>query len=828
MPEFPDFVETLKALHIKRKGNRPKVSPQKFYPSGIELQTQELLREELGDYGEKLQNAAQANGVQGVYATLGAVPEGFDQKVQGIAQAVSLFQVKAFADFSGLVVGERYFPTAGDARDIILNTWSENFVNLCKSTNEEMRKKVAGVVSDGVLGGRNITNLTKDIQNTCRDFTRNKAELIATTEVGKLNSAIARNQSESAGIQYYEWSAAMDGRTRESHAVMDGKICKWGDDKGYYVWEVNPKTDKRELVRKWRPENAYKGAPGTDFRCRCTALPYVPEFEDDYEAERVKGPQQGVIQEHPVEIQPSELTLELERQAKELERKLKMSKKADERHAARTEEQRQETLAKWEERKRRRRIEEAAEKRHAARNEEAIRAEAQKRIETRNRARELAKAMDGIYGIDTQKLQEAIATGKVDAIEKEMNPLEKARKEIEALGDRIDNPLEAAKKYGFSRTVNTAEAAKKTIESWGSLSLEDKKAKLEKEIYWVEQKKKYATWELSRDIYRKELGKVESEIKWNDLVDKVNGLKAILNSLPKKDAEFTKLMKDVEKAEKGDKLSAKDYDKFKKAVEKAEKKSEEFSTEGATFDLANDYTAARKNKALWAKKVQTADNELRDDIGKVWIAASDDEKDAVCGYTGSYCNVNEPLRGITYVGSTSSKQLGEKRIPLITKYIGKSPIKRDMWVQRYDDARSLKKFGSSLTSSASAKDIYNAMKSAVGREGTEGAFTSAGVAKGKGLDSRPIIYNIYMPKGTKAAYLEPVSNFGHGDGRNWDGKKKQSNFGTEAEILIQRGSRWRITDVKLGTYDGRERCFIDVEIIEQKPLPFPYKNGFPY
>lgn len=296
MPDYPDFVTTLKRLHLKRKGNRPKVSPQKFYPSQVELRTQELIREELGEYAYRLQSAAQSNGVQGVYDVPGAVPHGFDEKVRTVAEAVSLFQVRTFANFSEMAVGERFFPGGNEQRDIILNTWSDNFVNLCKSTNEEMRKKVAGVVSDGVLGGRNIRDLTKDIQSTCSEFTRNKAELIATTEVGKLNTAIARNQSESAGIRFYEWSAAMDGRTRESHAVMDGKICKWGDDDHYYAWETDPKTGKRKLVRKERPANAYKGAPGTDFRCRCTALPYVPEYEDDYEAERENSTQRGVVQ----------------------------------------------------------------------------------------------------------------------------------------------------------------------------------------------------------------------------------------------------------------------------------------------------------------------------------------------------------------------------------------------------------------------------------------------------------------------------------------------------------------------------------------------------
>ena len=293
---YSEFIDTLDNLHIKKKGKLPKMSANRFYPAQADLQTQELIREELSHYAYKLQNAAQKGGVQAVYDVPGAVPEGFDEKAAKIANEVSIFQVRAFSNFSELSVGEKYFPKQ-DGKDTIITTWTANFVNLCKSTNEEMRKKVAGVVSDGVLGGRNIRDLTKDIQNTCSDFTRNKAELIATTEVSKLNTAIARNQSESAGIQFYEWAAAMDGRTRESHAVMDGKICKWGDDTHYYVWsEPDPKTGKKKLIRKDRPESAYKGAPGTDFRCRCVALPYVPEFEDDYEAEREKSTQRGVVQ----------------------------------------------------------------------------------------------------------------------------------------------------------------------------------------------------------------------------------------------------------------------------------------------------------------------------------------------------------------------------------------------------------------------------------------------------------------------------------------------------------------------------------------------------
>lgn len=309
---FAEFVKNLRTLNLKRKGQRPKMNPNKFYPSQAELQTQEVMREELNNYADKLEKAASTGEVAKVYAVPGAVPDGFREVVEGLAEQVSEFQMRSFSNFSELTVGERFFPSQ-EHKDQILSTWTENFVNQCKSTNEEMRKKVAGVVSDGVLEGRNLRDITKEVKQTCSDFTDNKAELIATTEVGKLNSAIAKDQAKSAGIEFYQWAAAMDGRTRESHAVMDGKICKWGDDDGYYKWVIDEKTGKKKLKRFPRPKEAYKGAPGTDFRCRCVAIAYVPEFEDDYEEERTSGPIRGVTQGKHADPETKKMLEELAR-----------------------------------------------------------------------------------------------------------------------------------------------------------------------------------------------------------------------------------------------------------------------------------------------------------------------------------------------------------------------------------------------------------------------------------------------------------------------------------------------------------------------------------
>ena len=73
-------------------------------------------------------------------------------------------------------------------------------------------------------------------------------------------------------------------------------------------------------------------------------------------------------------------------------------------------------------------------------------------------------------------------------------------------------------------------------------------------------------------------------------------------------------------------------------------------------------------------------------------------------------------------------------------------------------------------------------------------------------------------------YAEPYSSFGKGSGRSWDGIAKQSTFGSESEIILQRGTTFRVTKVE----KSGNTWYIDVEVINQDVLPFPYIGGYPY
>ena len=97
---------------------------------------------------------------------------------------------------------------------------------------------------------------------------------------------------------------------------------------------------------------------------------------------------------------------------------------------------------------------------------------------------------------------------------------------------------------------------------------------------------------------------------------------------------------------------------------------------------------------------------------------------------------------------------------------------------------------------------------------TEEAFMSTGTAKGTGFGGG-VVFNIYAPSGTKMLYCEPFSHYGNGAKKNWDGKSKQTSFGYESEMLIQRGSSFRVIKVE----KSGNRWYIDMEVVGQDPLP---------
>ena len=253
--------------------------------------------------------------------------------------------------------------------------------------------------------------------------------------------------------------------------------------------------------------------------------------------------------------------------------------------------------------------------------------------------------------------------------------------------------------------------------------------------------------------------------------------------------------------------------------------------QGGIIDSVDDaFSQERKDAAIWAKTTKEADDVLRDTCGEVWRTSPPIQKNAIYDYTQSYHKFNEPLRGIEYgsekflgVGNVDLDQIGvsyqgwkpgqmRKEINAMTDIISKSTYKEDFWLQRGCRFKGMDKFFNvpmDRLQSATQAELEQLL---LNTTPTEYGFCSCGVAKGKGF-SGDIILSIYAPSGTQMMYVEPFSAFGNGGGKNWDGIAKQGSFGQESEIILQQGTKFRVTKVE----KTPGMIYIDLEVIEQTP-----------
>lgn len=407
------------------------------------------------------------------------------------------------------------------------------------------------------------------------------------------------------------------------------------------------------------------------------------------------------------------------------------------------------------------------------------------------------------------------------------NAISAIKKDELSLSALIPDVNKWHKQFTSQELHEVYDAVEAKLAQWQSLTLEKQASKLQFEavdflggnMHGVQQK--YATWKVSQAAYLKKLDEVNTSIDWIN----INKAYADVKGYSTQSKVYHKILFDLKNA-----MVAQDKDLAKQLIQEAQDKKNSLiqlkakraANKGGNGSIpfdADAYSQARKDAAVWAKNTKDADDILRAKCGEVWRNATDEEKNAIFGYTSSYHNINEPLRGLTYYGSAADTQLGLDRIPLMESIINKSYYDKDIWLQRGGGMVELKKYGLSNYASATDAEIM----ALVGKEGTEGAFTSAGVAKGKGLGGN-VITNIYAPRGTKMMYAEPYSSFGNGSGRSWDGIAKQSTFGSESEIILQRGTTFRVTKVE----KSGNTWYIDVEVINQNVLPFPYIGGYPY
>ena len=426
----------------------------------------------------------------------------------------------------------------------------------------------------------------------------------------------------------------------------------------------------------------------------------------------------------------------------------------------------------------------------------------------RNYGKRILATMDGISDVGTSRLRDLLKRGDHKAILQEARRLRDIGKEITSL-KHLDNPLQVARNFSMADAKLVDKAVADKLKTFRGLSNEQKLKKLKYEVEWVEEHKKYSTWAVARDAYKKEYAKVEQTVYWDGKKSVLSALKSFKTSSKLYKDDLSKL---ADAIAKGNKTEA------ETAIARLEKKRLDLYTKrnkNIKVDFPPEaYSQERKDKALWDKgSGKKADDALIDGASTAWRSATTAEKDRVYEYTYHYCNVNEPLQGRCYTGHQSKSDFLD-RVNNITSYIDRSSLPCDAWFQRGDDGVEV--IASRIRFAGGT--MPNNLQDLVGMEMQEGGFMSAASRKECGFDDKSVIFNIYAPKGTKAAYLEPFSFLGFGAKRNWDGVRRFSEFGDEQETLFQRGTRMRITKVE----KANGKIYIDCEVIGQELKPLSY------
>lgn len=148
------------------------------------------------------------------------------------------------------------------------------------------KKQITSTVTSGILQGKSINGLSNDLQKRIPEMNRTSAIRAARTAVtgaqnaGRMDSYHA---AEKMGIKLKKtWLATLDGRTRHSHALLDGKTV---DIDKPFVSEIGS-----EMM--FPGDN--KGAKAADlYNCRCTMIADVAGVDTSDAQRWARNPETG-------------------------------------------------------------------------------------------------------------------------------------------------------------------------------------------------------------------------------------------------------------------------------------------------------------------------------------------------------------------------------------------------------------------------------------------------------------------------------------------------------------------------------------------------------
>lgn len=230
---------------------------------------------------------------------------------------------------------------------------------------------------------------------------------------------------------------------------------------------------------------------------------------------------------------------------------------------------------------------------------------------------------------------------------------------------------------------------------------------------------------------------------------------------------------------------------------------------------ADDYqpvpTSMRKtignDKEYDFKTWQSADAYAREKSGEVWRNASKEERNIAYGYTGTrFKLINARLNGYEDDGYTNFVGLRKttlaKGTKALTDMISRSTYDDAVVVYRRDSPHNLSDFTGISVDDLNA--MWNSKKEFdandfVGKSNRFMSFLSTSATKdvtyGTADKNKWVQLEIHCPAGSEMLYAEPFSRYGKGGELWWNGWDTQKDAG-EREMILQRGGKYTITDIK--------------------------------
>ena len=131
-----------------------------------------------------------------------------------------------------------------------------------EQTMNRVDNQINNIITEGYRSGKGINDISAQLSKRFDQLSSWESRRIARTEVNTSHNVATRDTYKDLGVEYTQWIAASDDRTRDSHLEVDGEIIpidgKYSNGLGY-------PGDMSGPIEEW-------------INCRCSNAPFVVPF----------------------------------------------------------------------------------------------------------------------------------------------------------------------------------------------------------------------------------------------------------------------------------------------------------------------------------------------------------------------------------------------------------------------------------------------------------------------------------------------------------------------------------------------------------------------